>query len=399
VAASHPIIVVGAGIGGLTTALALARRGFRVTVIEQAERLEETGAGIQLSPNATRVLLGLGLEQALKASAVAPQAVEIATVRGRPLARVPLGASAAQRYGAPYWVIHRGDLQTILADAARGETAIALELGTRFEGYTPNFQGVTVACSRGDERIDKAGTALIGADGLWSALRARIGHRAAPTFRRRTAWRALIPASEVEPALAAPIVRLWLNRNAHLVHYPVRAGMLINIVAIAGDRSPQPGWSRDGSPAEMMQAFAPDDWSDQPRALLAIPQRWQRWSLYDLAPLGSWGDGPVTLVGDAAHPMLPFLAQGAAMAIEDAAVLAAHLASDPDCPWDAMRRYEAARRRRIARVQHASRRNGGIYHLGGIAAAARDIYLRAANGNRLLHRNDWLYSWRPEPPS
>ena len=397
-AASRNIIVAGAGIGGLTAALALSQRGFRVTVIEQAERLEETGAGIQLSPNATRVLFGLGLEPQLKAIAVAPRAVEISTSDGRVLAEVPLGRSATERYGAPYWGIHRGDLQAALADAVRQHPDIVLKLGTRFEDYAVRPQGISVACRRGAEPAEEQGVALIGADGLWSALRTRLGHTQTPIFRQRTAWRALVPAAQVEPAFAEPMVRLWLGRNAHLVHYPVRGGALVNVVAIVGDRHAQPGWSRDGDGAELLASYPAERWAARPRALLSLPERWLKWSLHDLAPLRAWGDGPVTLLGDAAHPMLPFLAQGAAMAIEDAAVLAASLADDPDHTAAAMRRYEAARGSRVAAAQHGARRNGAIYHMSGIAALARDLYLRTAGGNRLLQRQDWLYSWRPVPP-
>jgi len=397
VAASRNIIVAGAGIGGLTAALALAQRGFRVTVIEQAERLEETGAGIQLSPNATRVMLALGLEEQLKAHVVAPEAVEIATAAGRKLAQIRLGENATERYGAPYWVIHRGDLQAALAEAVRNHPDIAFKLGTRVEDFIPHPHGVSVACRRGAEPADERGIALIGADGLWSALRTRLGHERAPTFRRRTAWRALVPAAQVDPAFAEPIVRLWLGRNAHLVHYPVRGGTLVNVVAIVNDRQPRSGWSTAGTRGELIERLPPWRWSDRACALIAAPERWLTWSLYDLAPLRRWGTGPVTLLGDAAHPMLPFLAQGAAMAIEDAAVLAASLARDPDDPAAAMRRYEATRRNRVAAAQHAARRNGAIYHVGGISALARNLYLRTV-GNRLLRRQDWLYSWRPVPP-
>jgi len=397
VAASRNVIVAGAGIGGLTAALALAQRGLRVTVLEQAERLEESGAGIQLSPNATRVLLALGLEQRLRPRVVAPEAIEIATAAGRRLARPRLGEAAAARYGAPYWVIHRGDLQTALVEAVREHPDIELRLGTRVEDYVLHSHGISVAGRHGAEPADERGIALIGADGLWSPLRARLGHRQAPNFRQRTAWRALLPAAKVEPAFAEPVVRLWLGRNAHLVHYPVRGGALINIVAIVHDRDARSGWNGAGAREELIARFSASQWSERARAVVAAPERWQTWSLYDLKPLRRWGSGPVTLLGDAAHPTLPFLAQGAAMAIEDAAVLAASLARTPDDPAGALRRYEAARRPRVAAAQRNARRNGAIYHAGGAVALARNLYLRVT-GNRLLRSQDWLYSWRPVPP-
>jgi salicylate hydroxylase len=398
-APSRNVIVAGAGIGGLTAALELARRGFRITLLDQAERLEEAGAGIQLSPNAMRVLLALGFEQRLKANAVAPEAVEIKTAQGQPIARIPLGAHAAARYGAPYWVTHRGDLQSALLAAVREQPDIELKLGTRVEDFILHANGISVACRRGLQAADETGIALIGADGLWSSLRTRFSRDAAPVFRGRTAWRAVMPAERAPEEFRAATVHLWLGRKAHVVHYSLRGGTLINIVAIVDDEWAGPGWTTEGSRREVLSRFAPHDWSEAARALLALPEHWHKWALYDLAPLTRWGDGPVTLLGDAAHPMLPFLAQGAAMAIEDAAVLAAGMAHSPSNPAAGMRAYEAARRARTARVQREARRNGVIYHLGGPFVRARDVLLRATSGKMLLRRYDWLYDWRaPNSP-
>ena len=397
-APSRNIIVAGAGIGGLTTALALAQRGFRVVVLDQAKQLEEAGAGIQLSPNASRILIGHGLEQRLAADAIAPEAIEVRSDRGRLLSRIPLGDVAAERYGAPYWVTHRGDLQAALAEAAKANPDIVLKLDTRVEDFVAHGHGVTVGCRHGPNTADETGIALICADGLWSRLRLRLGHREKPVFRRRTAWRALVPAAGVAPDLRSHVVRLWLGRGAHLVQYPVKSGALINIVAIVGDAWDRPGWSEAGARAEIIARFSPRRWGDQPRELVAAPQQWNKWALYDLPPLRRWGDGPVTLVGDAAHPMLPFLAQGAAMAIEDAAVLAASLARTPDDVPGAMRRYERERRNRTHRAQRGAQRNSRAYHLTGSAALARNLYLRAVGGKMLLRSYDWLYAWRPTPP-
>lgn len=397
-ASSRNIIVAGAGIGGLSAALMLAQSGFRVTVLEQSERLEETGAGIQLSPNATRILIALGLGPRLKADAVSPSAVAIRTASGGRLARIPLGDRAERRYGAPYWSIHRGDLQAALLEAVQASPDIALHLGTRVEDFVEHGNGISAACRHGAASADQHGIALIGADGLWSKLRTRLGHWTQPEFRQRTAWRALIPAASVAPEFRTDEVQLWLGRDAHLVHYPVRGGKLINIVAIVTDQWSEPGWSAEGKRDELLAHYSPWRWAEPVREFLALPERWVKWALYDLPPLHDWGNGRVTLLGDAAHPMLPFLAQGAAMAIEDAAVLTDHLARQPDDPARAMRRYERSRRRRTARVQRAARSNGRVYHLTAGEAVARNLFLRLLGGKMLLRRYNWLYDWRTALP-
>jgi salicylate hydroxylase len=396
VASSRNVIIAGAGIGGLSAALMLAQNGFRVTLLEQAQRLTETGAGIQLSPNATRILIALGLGERLHADAFVPQAIAIKKASGGHLARVPLGGTAEHRYGAPYWSIHRGDLQSALVEAVRASPDIALKLGTKVEDFAVHPNGITVACRRGPEPADEQGMALIGADGLWSELRTRLGHRA-PMFAQRTAWRATLPADLVDEEFRAPEVQLWLGRNAHLVHYPVKGGTLINIVAIVNDRWHEPGWSAEGAREELLAHYSPWNWAQPALDLLARPERWLKWALYDMPPLGSWGDGPVTLLGDAAHPMLPFLAQGAAMAIEDAAVLAENMAQTPDDPAAAMGRYQRTRRRRTARVQKAARSNGRTYHLSAAEALVRNLLLRVAGGKMLLRKYDWLYDWHSTP--
>jgi salicylate hydroxylase len=397
VASSRNVIIAGAGIGGLSAALMLARSGFRITLLEQAERLEEAGAGIQLSPNATRILIALGLGERLRADAFTPEAVAIKAAAGATLARIPLGDEVERRYSAPYLTIHRADLQAALLDAVRANPDIVLRLGTRVEDFVLHANGLSIACRRGTVVADEHGIALICADGLWSGLRARLGHPG-PKFCQRTAWRALIPVDSVEEEFRAPDVQLWLGPNAHIVHYPVKSGTLINIVAIVNDNWAEPGWSADGEREELLAHYSQWNWALPVREFLAVPERWVKWALYDVPPLGRWGDGPVTLLGDAAHPMLPFLAQGAAMAIEDAAVLADHLARNADDPAAAMRRYERARRRRTARVQRAARSNGRVYHLAAGEALARNLFLRVAGGKMLLRRYNWLYDWRTSPP-
>jgi salicylate hydroxylase len=391
-ARSRSIIIAGAGIGGLATALALTRTGYRAVVLEQAEGLQEAGAGIQLSPNATRVLTELGLTEKLRPHVVAPDAVRIMHGRsGREIVRIPLGLHAEQRYGAPYWVIHRADLQAVLASAIEHSPDVTLRLGTRVEDFAVHQHGVTVQARTAQGTRDEQGIALIGADGLWSSLRTRLGERRPPRFANRTAWRAVVPAAALRPEFREPVAALWLGRDAHLVHYSVKAGRDANIVAIVRDEWREQGWSAPGNPDELARRFK--DFSPALRTLIALPQRWQKWALFDRPPRVMRAQGPVTLLGDAAHPMLPFLAQGGAMAIEDAAVLAQCLARDEDIER-ALRSYEHARRRRVARVQREARRNSTRYHLSGPLGMARNAVLRMMGGERLLRRYDWLYGWR-----
>jgi len=393
-APARQVLIAGAGIGGLSAALAIARTGIHVDVLEQAQQLEEAGAGIQLSPNATRILTDLGLAERLKATVVAPDAIRVMNAgNAREIVRIPLGQKAEARYGAPFWVIHRADLQAALAEAVRAHTDITLSLGTRVEDYVVHANGVTVQTRKFGQIGEQQCGVLIGADGLWSAVRSRLRRERPPIFRHRTAWRALVPAADVLPLWRQPVVHLWLGREAHLVHYPVKGGALINIVAIADDEWQATTWNAVGSREEVLRRFSRWDWAEQARALLGVPEHWAKWALYDRKKPHR-GRGPVALIGDAAHPMLPFLAQGAAMAIEDGAVLAAHLSRQPDRPVRALRAYEKERARRTRRAQKAARRQGRIYGRFGPEGAIRNLVMKWLGGDKLLARYDWVYQWR-----
>jgi salicylate hydroxylase len=397
---SRTIVIAGAGLGGLTTALALAEQGFRSVVVEQAERVEAIGAGIQLSPNATRILIGLGLGDRLRPSAVVPSGIRVLRAEtGDEIVRIPLD-DAEERYGAPYWVIHRGDLVGALLAAARENPEISLELGARVETFATHTNGVTVKALRKQSAVDAQGSAFIGADGMWSVVRSGLGDTTAPRFARRVAWRAMVPSDMAPPQMRTAEVTLWLGRKSHIVHYPVQAGQTINVVAIAADSWNEPGWSTEAKPSEVMARFPAGRWSRHVRDLLGIPERWMKWALAERPIPKRWGEDQTTLLGDAAHPTLPFLAQGAALAIEDAAVLARRLAASPENPAAALRLYEADRRGRAAQVQKAARKNGNVYQYSGPDAAVRNIVMRTLGGARLRNRYDWIYSWRPDgPPS
>jgi salicylate hydroxylase len=393
---SRTVIIAGAGIGGLTAALALARNGFRALILERAEWLEETGAGIQLSPNATRILIGLGLAERLAPHVVAPTAIRVLGGRsGREIVRIPLGTEALHRYGAPYWVIHRGDLQAALSDAAAQDLNVVLRLGMSMEDFATHPHGVTVSARGNTGLWTEHGHALIAADGLWSAARARMAANVTPRFAGRTAWRALVPAAQLAPEFREPLVHLWLGRDAHLVHYPVKGGKLINVVVITADDWSGPGWSEPASRIDLLARLPSRRWAPQAHSVFRAPDAWLKWALYETEPLTSFAQGAAALLGDAAHAMLPFLAQGAAMAIEDAAVAAQCLARMPDDPAAAWESYSAIRRGRARKVQRLAARNGKRYHRAGAAAMLRNTAMRLLGGERLLQNYDWLYDWRP----
>jgi salicylate hydroxylase len=374
----------------------MARNGFRVIVLEQAERLEETGAGIQLSPNATRALIELGLGERLRPHAVTPQGLRVLNAKnGREIVRMPLGDVAEQRYGAPYWSLHRGDLQAALSAAVAENLDISLRLGTRVDDYVARDNGVTVSAQSRGGVWHERGDVLIAADGLWSATRARMGFREPPRFAKRTAWRALVPVNKAAPEFREPVIHLWLGRETHIVHYPVKGGAVINIVVIMNDSWSAQGWSQPAGRDELLSRLSAERVAPQALGLINQPDAWLKWALFDRRPLLNWSRGLVALIGDAAHPMLPYLAQGAAMGIEDAVVAAQCLARKPDDPAAALRAYCAVRRGRTWKVQRLAARNGGLYHMGGIAAALRNATMRLMGGTHLLHHYDWLYDWRP----
>jgi salicylate hydroxylase len=387
-------LIAGAGIGGLTAALALAQRGIEVKLFDQAEKLEEAGAGIQLSPNATRVLIALGLADRLMPAIVEPAAIHLRSGHsGRKIATLPLGAAMSTRYGAPYWVIHRADLQKVLLEAAAAEPRIALTLSAKIDDFTLDATGVRARVNCGGASREHRGSALIGADGLWSTIRARLGGSKSPRLAARTAWRTVAPAEVVESQYLEPVVNLWLGAGWHLVHYPIRAKAAVNIVWVIRDKWESTAWTTNVDRSDLLARSG-----QLPREAAIFVQstgNWQKWTLYDRAPSWRWGNGLVSLIGDAAYPMLPFLAQGAAMAIEDAAVLARELNCSPVDPAAALRRYERARQSRTARIQRAARRNNFTYHLREPAASIRDTILWGLGGERLLAQHDWIYQWRP----
>jgi len=399
VAASRTIYIAGAGIGGLTASLALAARGFRVVILEKAERLEEVGAGLQLSPNASHVLVALGLQHRLTARAVTPDAISLMSARGGgEVTRLPLGEAATLHAGAPYWVLHRADLQAALQAEVNDHHDIELRLGCQFVDVAAHAKGLTVVARSGNSRQQELALALIGADGIWSTVRQHLFPNVQPRFSGLIAWRGTLEATQLPREYAARRVQLWMGPNAHLVAYPISGARQINVVAVVPGTWNRPGWSAPGDPNELRNIFASPSWSGPARMMLGAVDGWKKFALFTLPEGGDWTSDKIALLGDAVHAMLPFAAQGAGMAIEDAAVLAKCLgeaaAENGDGIAAALKRYAKLRRSRVMQVQRTARRNGTIYHLSGPAAFARDLAIKAMGPARMLARQDWIYDWR-----
>ena len=386
------IVIAGAGIGGLSAALALSQAGYQVTLVERAIQLEEAGAGVQLAANATRCLASIGVLERVRAQAVCPRAFRVVDGRrGTAITQAPMGEAAKARFGGEFLVIHRADLQSALLATVQDDPNIELRLGHTVEGFAQSEGGVTLRTAHLEGEALITGDALIGADGLRSTIRQQLHPEAKPVFRHRAAWRATVPAGIVPEHLTDPVTRLWLGPGAHLVTYPVRGGAAVNLVAITPDERAVHGWGLDAAPHDLLRHYR--GWSADAMSLLEAPKHWLRWALFDIDPMPLWGEGRVTLLGDAAHAMPPFLAQGAAQAIEDAVVLAQCLKGADDIPA-ALRRYESLRIPRTAKVQIAARGMDRIYHLKGPARMARDLVMRARAGNAVLERYRWIYGWR-----
>ncbi len=388
--AGREIAVIGAGVGGLAAALALAQRGARVTVFEDAPALAEVGAGLQIGPNGVAVLEALGLRDAVEAAASVPEAIELRDYRaGRLVARLPLGAACVARYGRPYWQAHRADLLAALVAGAT-EAGVAVRTGARVARVSDDGAGVTIELGDGARLRAEA---AISADGVRSGLRAATFGGAVPRFTGHVAWRGLVPAERLSSGLPPAATCVFMGPGRHLVTYPLRGGALWNVVAVeARDAWAAEGWSLPADPAELRRAFA--GWTDAAARLVAAVEQPFLWGIFDHPPLPAWARGRIALLGDACHPMTPFLAQGAAMALEDAWVLATALDAAPDLPAG-LTAYEDRRMPRATRVQRAAARNGRVYHLA--TPGLRDLVhlgLRAASGlapGLLIGRFDWLY--------
>jgi len=388
---TEPVLIAGGGIAGLATALALARRGIPSHILEQREQFSEAGAGIQIGPNGVRALSALGIAPRLAPHVSVPEELVVHQgASGRVLARMPLGNWIAERHGAPYWVVHRRDLQAALLASVRTTEGITIQTGFAAAEALDHGDHVAVRDAKG---TTARGTVLIGADGIRSRIRAAVAPDIGLRFSGKAASRALLAPEAAAPLGDPASVGVWLAPGAHVVHYPIAAGAQVAVVAIVPDDRLTDDWAAPndwGKLAPHLDVFA----SALRDALSRAPE-WRRWALFETAPLAHLARGRTALAGDAAHPVLPFLAQGGVMALEDALVLADALAARPDDPPGALRAYELARQTRVRAIVATSRQNGRIFHLAGAAALARNLALTTVSATRLMARYDWVYGWRP----
>ena len=388
-------LIAGAGIGGLAAALALNQGGVEVQLFERSRTLGEVGAGVQVSPNGARVLHALGLAPALDAVAFRPQAVELRLHRsGLTVSRRPLGAEIERRYGFPYYHLHRADLHRVLEAAVRercGEGAI--QLGREVEGFEQDDRGVELVFADGGRA---RGDVAIGADGIHSRVRAALLGPENPQFTGHVAWRGLVPAERLRHAGVRPVVTSWMAPHSHAVTYFVRRGELVNFVGVTEhDAWRGESWTERGDKADLLRDFA--GWHPTVRAIVEAIDEPYRWALFVRRPLPKWSEGRVTLLGDACHPMLPYMAQGAVMSIEDGYVLAQYLRLRPGDITAALAEYETLRLPRTAKVQAGARAAGARFHLsdplarlktyGKMGLAARLSPQKAASAN------DWLMAY------
>ena len=381
------VLIAGGGIGGITAALCLAKLGHSVEVFEQFESFSEIGAGIQLSPNCSRVLHYLGLQADLKQKGFLPEGTEIRHWKsGKLISESKLGDHATEKFGAPYYHIHRGDLLAILVKAATAHPGISLHTDSKLTRISNTDYIVEAETHSGHY----TGEVLIGADGIHSLTRDYLWEREQPTFTGNVAWRSLVPTKSLPKGLIPPTASVWWGPGKHFVHYYVKGGEFVNCVCVIEKNGWEvESWTALGSLSELKSDFY--GWHNTIQTLIAHSDEKSlyKWALFDRPPMKQWGSGRISLLGDACHPTLPFMAQGAAMAIEDAAVLAACL-SNGDKVEIALQRYEDLRRGRTAGVQKGSRRNARVFHMSGLKAWARNLAAGRASDSVMadLYRYD-----------
>ncbi|MFY7859160.1 MAG: FAD-dependent monooxygenase [Limnohabitans sp.] len=393
------VLIAGGGIGGLAAALACARQGLPTQLWERAAQLSEVGAGIQLGPNVTRILQAWGLSDALNQVAAFPERLQARDARtGEVLGVLRLGARAQNRYGAPYVTLHRADLQGLLHESAQAH-GVDIRLGQTLQSWQALADGLEVGSVAGD---NTKADALIGADGVWSAVRQQWRSDGPAQFTGHVAYRALLPQADLPLHLRSQEVTVWMGPRLHVVHYPVRGGEALNLVAIVQAERPTHSqeWDAAGHAQALLQAMGARSGAvgKDLMARIEAVSGWRQWALHDRAPMSSpleMAEDRVALLGDAAHPMRPYLAQGAGMAIEDALVLSQCLAQGQCVVSERLKTYAERRWSRNAQVQTRAIRNGRIFHAQGWVATGRNLSMRLMS-ERLMDV-PWLYGQGPQP--
>lgn len=388
------ILIAGAGVAGLSAALELAARGWNVRLVEKAETLSEVGAGLQLAPNAMRHLQRLGVADRLSTRAVTPEALYLMDGRkARPLMEMKLGDKARQRWHHPYAVCHRADLQSALLDACREQPGIEISLGAEITNHHVENGAVAATVRHGNSEEPADAAYLIACDGVWSAERSKAGFSKA-RFSGHIAWRttlaaSALPASFLNATPERKAVSAWLGNKAHFIAYPVKGGSFFNFVAITTGENPGEVWSRTGDPARLRSIYA--DWGAPVRDVLAAADEWTYWPLFEMPDAQFVGPDRTIFLGDASHAVTPFAAQGAAMAIEDAAALAQAL--DGSDRESGLRRFDAVRKERISVVAKRGQLNRFAYHATGIFALGRNMLFALRSPDSFLKDLDWLYGY------
>jgi 2-polyprenyl-6-methoxyphenol hydroxylase-like FAD-dependent oxidoreductase len=386
------VLIVGGGIGGLAAALALARQNIPAQVIEQTSEFKEIGAGIQLGPNVFRMFELLGLIEPISALAVFPNnLIMLDSISGEEVTRISLGEAFRKRFNYPYALIHRADLHNVLLDACRKSNRIRLDAAQKVVKVDDAGGSVTVKTESGK---DYRGAALIGADGLWSTIRQMVVGDGKPKPAGHITYRAVLPRSEIPEKYRWNDMGFWAGEKVHFVLYPLRTGELYNLVAVFHSDRYEEGWDSFGDPAELHERFAKT--CEPVRALLNKIESWRMWVLCDRPPIKEWSRGRITLLGDAAHPMLQYLAQGACMAIEDAVCLAGKAVENDGDYAAAFQAYQQARYLRTGRVQIMARIYGEFYHAGGVAKELRNLMLGSRTPQDAVAGMEWLYGEQKE---
>ena len=385
---SAPVLVAGGGIGGIAAALALARLGLPVKVLEQAAQLGEIGAGVQLGPNAFAAFDALGIgHQARERAVLIDEMVMHDALDESQVGRIPTGEAFFKRFGNPYAVIHRADMHTCLLEAAQATQRIEVLTGTTVARVEQDAVGVTVHDARGGVHH---GCALIGADGVKSAVRRQfVGDDA--RVSGHVVYRAVVDKAHFPQDLQWNAASIWVGPNCHLVHYPLRGGDQYNVVVTFHSREVEEWSVREGSREEVQTYF--EGICPRARQLIDLPKDWKRWATADREPIAQWNFGRVTLLGDAAHPTLQYMAQGACMAMEDAVTLGEALRSSNNDLGRALALYQASRVARTARIVLSAREMGRIFHAKGVERLVRNDLWKDRSPERFYDAMEWLYGW------